>query len=143
MHPQSSPSKRSPRPKQLPGDLMIAGVVGETCHANVAQLPGVKRYRGCGVGARFMVANGISADMVVIPEPTSNRISVASGGYVFFELTTRGNPGATYQPRRVDGAGQAGRRRHRENAKGNSRAQGLGRALSLRQTGTMASPPAT
>ncbi|HEY7386733.1 MAG TPA: M20/M25/M40 family metallo-hydrolase [Beijerinckiaceae bacterium] len=81
---------------RLPGDLLIAGVVGETCHANVAQYQG-SRYRGCGVGARFMVANGISADMVVIPEPTSNRISVASGGYVFMELTTRGNPGATYR----------------------------------------------
>ena len=44
-----------------------------------------------------MVNNGIAADMVVIPEPTSNRISVASGGYVFFQLTTRGNPGATYR----------------------------------------------
>ena len=44
-----------------------------------------------------MVSNGVGADMVVIPEPTSNRISVASGGYVFFELQTRGNPGATYR----------------------------------------------
>lgn len=81
---------------KLRGDLLIAGVVGETCHANVAHYQG-SRFRGCGVGARFMVANGINADMVVIPEPTSNRISTASGGYVFFELQTRGNPGATYR----------------------------------------------
>jgi acetylornithine deacetylase/succinyl-diaminopimelate desuccinylase-like protein len=81
---------------QFRGDLLIAGVVGETCHAPVGRYQG-SRYRGCGVGARFMVANGVGADMVVIPEPTSNRISVASGGYVFFELTTRGNPGATYR----------------------------------------------
>jgi acetylornithine deacetylase/succinyl-diaminopimelate desuccinylase-like protein len=81
---------------RFPGDLVIAGVVGETCHTNVARYQG-SRYRGCGVGARFMVANGIDADMVVIPEPTSNRISTASGGYVFFELQTRGNPGATYR----------------------------------------------
>jgi acetylornithine deacetylase/succinyl-diaminopimelate desuccinylase-like protein len=78
------------------GDLVIAGVVGETSHAPVGRYQG-SRYRGCGVGARFMVANGVGADMVVIPEPTSNRISVASGGYVFFELQTRGNPGATYR----------------------------------------------
>jgi len=78
------------------GDLIIAGVVGETCHTNVAGYQG-PRFRGCGVGARFMVANGVGADMVVIPEPTSNRISTASGGYVFFELQTRGNPGATYK----------------------------------------------
>jgi acetylornithine deacetylase len=81
---------------QFRGDLLIAGVVGETCHATVGRYQG-SRFRGCGVGARFMVANGVGADMVVIPEPTSNRISVASGGYVFFELTTRGNPGATYR----------------------------------------------
>lgn len=81
---------------RLPGDLLIAGLVGETCHANIARYQG-SRYRGCGVGARFMVANGIGADMVVIPEPTSNRISTASGGYIFLELQTRGNPGATYR----------------------------------------------
>jgi acetylornithine deacetylase len=81
---------------RFPGDLLIAGVVGETCHANVANYQG-SRFRGCGVGARFMVASGIGADMVVIPEPTANRISTASGGYVFFELQTRGNPGATYR----------------------------------------------
>lgn len=81
---------------RFPGDLLIAGVVGETCHANVARYQG-SRFRGCGIGARFMVANGIGADVVVIPEPTSNRISTASGGYVFFELQTRGNPGATYK----------------------------------------------
>jgi acetylornithine deacetylase len=80
----------------FPGTLTIAGVVGETCHANVARYQG-SRYRGCGVGARFMVANGLDADAVVIPEPTSNRISTASGGYVFFELQTRGNPAATYK----------------------------------------------
>jgi acetylornithine deacetylase len=81
---------------RLRGDLMIAGVVGETCHTPVARYQGA-RYRGCGIGARFMVANGVSADMCVIPEPTSNRIAVTSGGYVYFELTTRGSAGATYK----------------------------------------------
>jgi acetylornithine deacetylase len=66
---------------KLRGNLIIAGVVGETCHAPVGRYQGA-RYRGCGIGARFMVANGIAADMAVIPEPTSNRISVASGGYL-------------------------------------------------------------
>ena len=80
---------------KLRGNLMIGGVVGETCHTPVGRYQGA-RFRGCGIGARFMVNNGITADMVVIPEPTSNRISVATGGYVFLELMTRGNPGATY-----------------------------------------------
>jgi acetylornithine deacetylase/succinyl-diaminopimelate desuccinylase-like protein len=81
---------------RLRGDVMIAGVVGETCHVPVAGYQGA-RYRGCGIGARFMVASGLTADMCVVPEPTSNRISVTSGGYVYFELTTRANPGATYR----------------------------------------------
>jgi acetylornithine deacetylase len=81
---------------KLRGDLIIAGVVGETCHMPVGRYQGA-RYRGCGIGARFMVNNGVTADMAVIPEPTSNRISIASGGYLFFELMTRGNPGATYR----------------------------------------------
>jgi acetylornithine deacetylase len=81
---------------RMRGNLIIAGVVGETCHAPIGRYQGA-RYRGCGIGARFMVHNGITADMAIIPEPTSNRISVASGGYLFFELMTRGNPGATYR----------------------------------------------
>jgi acetylornithine deacetylase len=44
-----------------------------------------------------MVTNGITADMCIIPEPTANRISVVSGGYVYVQITTRGNPGATYR----------------------------------------------
>jgi acetylornithine deacetylase/succinyl-diaminopimelate desuccinylase-like protein len=44
-----------------------------------------------------MVTNGIAADMAIIPEPTANRISVVSGGYVYAQIMTRGNPGATYK----------------------------------------------
>jgi acetylornithine deacetylase/succinyl-diaminopimelate desuccinylase-like protein len=96
---------------RLAGDLMIAGVVGETCHVPVARYQGA-RYRACGVGARFMVANGLAADMCVIPEPTSKRISVASGGYVYLELTTRGAAGATY--RRGGKIGLANRQKNRQ-----------------------------
>jgi acetylornithine deacetylase len=81
---------------RLKGDVMLAGVVGETSHAQTGRFQG-RRYRGCGIGARFMVANGIAADMAIIPEPTANRISVVSGGYVYAQITTRGNPGATYR----------------------------------------------
>jgi acetylornithine deacetylase len=81
---------------RLRGDVMLAGVVGETSHAQVGRFQG-RRYRGCGIGARFMVTNGIAADMTIIPEPTANRISVVSGGYVYVQIMTRGNPGATYR----------------------------------------------
>jgi acetylornithine deacetylase len=81
---------------RLKGDVVLAGVVGETSHAQVGRFQG-RRYRGCGIGARFMVANGLTADMAIIPEPTAGRISVVSGGYVYAQITTRGNPGATYR----------------------------------------------
>jgi acetylornithine deacetylase/succinyl-diaminopimelate desuccinylase-like protein len=81
---------------RLRGDLIIGGVVGETCHAQVGRYQG-SRYRGCGIGARYLIANGIRADAVVIPEPTGNKISVASGGYVYFELKTRAFPGSTFR----------------------------------------------
>lgn len=81
---------------RLKGDVMLAGVVGETSHVQVGRFQG-RRYRGCGIGARFMVANGIAADLCIIPEPTANRISTVSGGYVYSQITTRGNPGATYR----------------------------------------------
>lgn len=80
---------------RLKGDLLLACVVGETCHTQVGRHQGA-RYRGCGVGADFMVNNGVSADMAVIPEPTAGRVSIASGGYVYFEIRIGGNPGATY-----------------------------------------------
>jgi acetylornithine deacetylase/succinyl-diaminopimelate desuccinylase-like protein len=80
----------------LGGDLIMAGVVGETSHAQSGRYRGA-RYRGTGVGARFLVTNGVTADLAVIAEPTNSRISRASGGYLLFEVTTRGNPGATYR----------------------------------------------
>jgi len=80
---------------RLKGDLVVACVVGETCHVQTGRFQGA-RYRGSGVGASFMVSNGISADMAVCPESTSGRISIASGGFVYLEIKTWGNPGATY-----------------------------------------------
>jgi acetylornithine deacetylase len=78
------------------GDLIMAGVVGETSHAQSGRYRGA-RYRGTGVGARFLVTNGVTADLAVIAEPTNARLNIVSGGYLLFQVTTRGNPGATYR----------------------------------------------
>jgi acetylornithine deacetylase/succinyl-diaminopimelate desuccinylase-like protein len=80
---------------KLKGDVMFAAVVGETSHAQVGRYQGA-RYRGDGVGAHFLVGNGILADFCIDPEPTTSRISIASGGYVYLEVKILGNPGATY-----------------------------------------------
>lgn len=80
---------------RLRGDIVLAGVVGETCNAQVGRFQG-QRYRGAGVGTRFLVNNGVTADLCINPEPTNGRIASVTGGYVFMQLTTKGNPGATY-----------------------------------------------
>lgn len=80
----------------LRGDVMFAGFVGETIHVPVASYQGA-RYRGAGVGAQSMVARGFLPDAAIFAIPTSNTISVASGGFVYFELTTRGRPGSPYR----------------------------------------------
>jgi acetylornithine deacetylase/succinyl-diaminopimelate desuccinylase-like protein len=80
---------------RLKGDVLFAGVVGETSHAQVGRYQGA-RYRGDGVGAHFLVGNGILADFCIDPEPTTHRIAIASGGYVYVEVKILGNPGATY-----------------------------------------------
>jgi acetylornithine deacetylase/succinyl-diaminopimelate desuccinylase-like protein len=42
------------------------------------------------------VNNGVVADLCVVAESTAGQISVESGGYVYLEVSTLGNPGATY-----------------------------------------------
>lgn len=78
------------------GDIVIAGVCGETSHAQTSTYRGA-RYRGAGVGARFLVTNGVAADFALIAEPTGGRIVNVTGGYLLYELQFSGSPGATYK----------------------------------------------
>ena len=80
----------------LRGDIILAGVVGETARCEVDGFRGA-RYRGGGVGAWHLMTGGVTADMAIVPEPTHFRLSIASGGYVYFKVTTHGVPGATYR----------------------------------------------
>jgi acetylornithine deacetylase/succinyl-diaminopimelate desuccinylase-like protein len=81
---------------ELPGDVIVAGVVGETARTQVDRFQGA-RYRAAGVGAWHLVTGGVVADAAIVPEPTNFRASIVSGGYVYFRVTTRGVPGATYR----------------------------------------------
>ena len=81
---------------RLRGDLIVAGIVGETCHVPVARYQGI-RYRGTGAGAHALLAAGVAADCAIFPIPTAGTISVASGGFVYLELTVRAGPASTYQ----------------------------------------------
>lgn len=90
---------------ELLGDIVIAGVVGESPKAQTGRFSG-SGYRGAGKGARHLVTNGVVADFCVVPESTSGQISTASGGYVYMSITTTGHPGATYVRRGTVGVGR-------------------------------------
>lgn len=80
---------------ELLGDIVIAGVVGESPKAQVPRYEGMA-FRGAGKGARHLVTNGVIADFCVVPEATSGHISAASGGYAYLEISTTCDPGSTY-----------------------------------------------
>jgi acetylornithine deacetylase/succinyl-diaminopimelate desuccinylase-like protein len=86
---------------ELRGDVIIAGVVGESPKAEIRRYKG-GGFRGAGKGVRHLVNNGVLADLCVVPESTHGNISVESGGYVYVELSTLGHPGATYRRKGSD-----------------------------------------
>lgn len=79
----------------LKGDVVVAGVVGESPKIPVGRYRGIG-FRGAGKGVRHLVNNGVIADLCVVAESTAGQISTESGGYVYLEVETSGNPGATY-----------------------------------------------
>lgn len=79
---------------QLKGDIIISGVVGEIEKAQVNRFHG-KSYRGAGVGARYLMDHGVTADMCIIGEPTGLRMQIGNAGLVWAEVTVEG-PAKTF-----------------------------------------------
>ena len=79
----------------LPGEILVCGVVGEIEKAPVDIWEG-KRYRGGGSGARFMVNHGITADYCINGEPTGLRLQNGNAGYLFIRIGIQGSPQHTY-----------------------------------------------
>ncbi len=79
---------------ELRGDILISGVVGEIEKAQVNRFRG-KSYRGAGVGARYLMDHGVTADMCVIGEPTGLRMQIGNAGLVWAEVTVEG-PAKTF-----------------------------------------------
>ena len=73
----------------LEGTIIIAGVVGEIEKAQVSGYHG-KSYRGGGVGARYLMDHGLTADLCIIGEPTGLQLQIGNAGYV---LILRSNTG--------------------------------------------------
>jgi acetylornithine deacetylase/succinyl-diaminopimelate desuccinylase-like protein len=74
---------------QLKGDIIISGVVGEIEKAPVSRFSG-KQYRGAGIGARYMMDHGVTADMCIIGEPTGLQLQIGNCGLVWAQVTVEG-----------------------------------------------------
>jgi acetylornithine deacetylase/succinyl-diaminopimelate desuccinylase-like protein len=74
---------------QLKGDIIVSGVVGEIEKAQVGRFSG-KAYRGAGVGARYMMDHGVTADMCIIGEPTGLQLQIGNAGLVWADVTVEG-----------------------------------------------------
>jgi acetylornithine deacetylase/succinyl-diaminopimelate desuccinylase-like protein len=73
----------------LKGDIIISGVVGEIEKAQVSRFSG-KTYRGAGVGARYMMDHGVTADMCIIGEPTGLQLQIGNCGLVWAQVRVEG-----------------------------------------------------
>ncbi len=79
---------------ELKGDIIISGVVGEIEKAQVNRFHG-KSYRGAGVGARYLMDHGVTADMCIIGEPTGLHMQIGNAGLAWAEVTVEG-PAKTF-----------------------------------------------
>ena len=74
---------------RLKGDIIVSGVVGEIEKAQIGRFSG-KSYRGAGVGARYMMDHGVTADMCIIGEPTGLQLQIGNCGLVWADVTVEG-----------------------------------------------------
>jgi acetylornithine deacetylase len=73
----------------LRGDVLISAVVGEIEKAPVGGFTG-KSYRGAGIGARYMMDHGVTADMCIIGEPTGLHLQIGNAGLVWAQVRVEG-----------------------------------------------------
>jgi acetylornithine deacetylase len=85
------------------GDLLVAGVIGETEKAAVNQHsgPGV---RAGGWGTIYASYHGVLADAAIIGEPTGLRLQTGNSSYVYARVRTQGASQHTWSKERGDDA---------------------------------------
>jgi acetylornithine deacetylase len=81
---------------RLKGDLAIAAVASETGWASVDEFQGIN-YPGAGMGSRWLIDRGVTADYALIGETSQFGIVGAECGYVQLKIRVRGR--AIYTPR--------------------------------------------
>ena len=74
---------------KLPGDISFGAVVGEIEKTAIEEFQGIE-YSGYGVGSRYLVTHGVTADFAVLAEPTGLRIAVANMGCIWMRITVGG-----------------------------------------------------
>lgn len=84
---------------ELPGDLILTAVVGETGMAPVDEFQGL-RYEGKGFGSRFLVSHGVRADYAIVAETTDFGVAWHECGAIYYKVTVRGRN--IYTPRLPD-----------------------------------------
>jgi acetylornithine deacetylase len=75
---------------KLAGDISFGGVVGEVEKAPVEQFHGAA-YSGYGIGSKYLVTHGVTADCAILAEPTDLRIASANMGCMWLRLTVAGS----------------------------------------------------
>ncbi len=76
---------------KLKGDIVLTGVCSEIGRAPIDQYQGA-RYRGKGIGMRYMLTHGVVADYAIVVEPSRLGITWAQAGAVFIKITVWGEP---------------------------------------------------
>jgi acetylornithine deacetylase len=75
---------------RLKGDLIIAGVAGEIEKTPVDDYQG-QEYEGYGVGARYLVSHGVTADAAIVVGCTAFRVSLGHLGSVWLRINVHGD----------------------------------------------------
>jgi acetylornithine deacetylase/succinyl-diaminopimelate desuccinylase-like protein len=75
---------------KLKGDLILAGTVGEIELGAIDEFRG-KHFHGAGLGTRYMLIHGVSADYHLLGEPTDQTPVTGMMGACWAKVTTHGD----------------------------------------------------
>ncbi|HLG72220.1 MAG TPA: M20/M25/M40 family metallo-hydrolase, partial [Chloroflexota bacterium] len=85
---------------ELPGDVILAGVVGEISRTPIGPYQG-QEYRGEGAGTRHLLTHGIQSDYAVVADGSDLNVVWAQTGVVQIKVTTFGKPEAAWGTKRA------------------------------------------
>jgi acetylornithine deacetylase len=74
---------------KLRGDVSLGAVVGEIEKAAVEEFQG-REFSGYGIGTKYLVSHGVTADYALLAEPTGMRVCTANMGCLWAKITVVG-----------------------------------------------------